>query len=46
MIWITSTEINRSGRIVNDSVGHGENNFIICRDGFGELFPVYGEEVW
>lgn len=46
MIWITSTEINRSGRIVNDSVGHQESNFIICRDGFGELFPVYGEEVW
>lgn len=26
MIWITSTEINRSGRIVNDSVGHEESN--------------------
>lgn len=46
MIWITSTEINRSGRIVNDSVGHEESNFIICWDGVGELFPVYGEKVW
>ena len=46
MISITSTEINRSGRIVNDSVGHQESNFIICRDGFGELFPDYSEEVW
>ncbi len=45
MIWITSTEINRSGRIVNDSVGHGESNLIICRDGFGELIPAYGEKV-
>lgn len=26
MISITSTEINRSGRIVNDSVEHGESN--------------------
>lgn len=46
MIWITSTEINRSGRIVNDSVGHGASKLIICRDGVGELFPVYGEKVW
>ncbi len=46
MISITSTEINRSGRIVNNLGGHKGINFIICRDGFGELFPAYGEEVW
>ncbi len=44
MISITSTEINRSGRIVNDSVEHGESN---SKDyGRTENPPVYCEKVW
>lgn len=47
MISITSTEINRSGRIVNDSVGHGESNSKDYLPGWedGES-PVYCEKVW